>query len=81
MAPITAATARMANSSRLAKVSGEPAGRDTCDASPSSDRPDGRPTATMTTRMLCTMAMARRSEPTSAATARTCDMPPGAEAR
>ena len=41
----------------------------------------GKPMATMTTRMLCTMAMARRSAPSSDARISTCDIAPGSEAR
>ncbi len=44
---------------------------------PNSDSPAGKPTAIITTRTVCTMAMARMSASSSAASPITCDRPPG----
>ena len=75
------ATTRIASSSSSAGLNGPPTLRVAWPTSPSSDSPAGKPTATITTRMVCTMAMARRSASSSAASAITCDSPPGAAAR
>ena len=72
---------RIASSLASARLHGPLPRRTALPASPSSDSPAGRPTAMITTRMLCTIAIERSSAPSSAATTSTCDSPPGDDAR
>ena len=79
-ATVEAAT-RIASSPSREGSNGPPTLRAPRLTSPNSDRPAGKPTAIITTRTVCTMAMARMSASTSAASPITCDRPPGAAAR
>ena len=79
-ATVEAAT-RIASSSSCAGSNGPPTPRLAWPTRPSSDSPAGKPTAMIATRTVCTMAIARMSASSSAASPITCDRPPGAAAR
>ncbi len=65
------------NSPGAAAMASEPCGSRAGPASPNRASPAGTPIARITTRMVCTIAMARRSRPCSAASTITCESPPG----
>ena len=67
----------MTSSHGASTIATDPAGRRTGPASPNRPSPAGTHTARMMTRMVCTIAIARRSRPCSAASTMTCDSPPG----
>ncbi len=79
--PAVATAMRIASSPNCAGSKAPAGPRVAWPARPNSASPAGKPTAMIVTRKVCTMAMARMSAPSSAASAITCDKPPGAEAR